>query len=119
MALALSRACLIFRNPPPKREEFTPFCKEETEDLFALHPWPQQDPCRRWWGRKVQPHLCSYLPGASWACVPLGAHCHMTRYDLYCFGGVLSGSKGICFAYVVLIRDHEGEFVFGDFLKKC
>lgn len=62
----------LFNPHDPKREEFSPFYKEETEDLFTLHPWPQHDPCRGWFSGKAQPHLCSCLPGASWALVPLG-----------------------------------------------
>lgn len=39
----------------------------------------------------------------------------MTRYGLYCLGGLSCASKGIHVAYVVLIIDPEREFVFGDF----
>lgn len=28
----------LFNPPDPKREEFSPFYKEEMEDLFSLHP---------------------------------------------------------------------------------
>lgn len=66
---------------------------------------------------KAQAHLCSCLQGAMWACWPLGPHFHITQYDLYCLGGLLGDSKGICFAYVVLIIDPEYEFISAHFLN--
>lgn len=79
----------------PRGRSFSPLHKKQTEDLFTLHPRPQQ------------------APSAPVSQGPRGPQLHIMRCDLCCVCGLSRwGSTAVCFACVVLIIDPLGELIF-------